>query len=50
MRELEPIKEAKFMYEQLRMKLLDNIHRLESKLDVSCSFISNEIDTLKEPL
>ena len=38
------------MYEQLRMKLLDDIHRLESKFDLSCSFINNEIDTLKEPL
>ena len=50
MKEIEPIKEAWFMYEQLKMKLLDDIHRLESKFDLNCSFINNEIDTLKEPL
>ncbi len=49
-KEIEPIKEAKYLYEQAKFKLLKDIGRLEDKLEMNCTYITHEIDNIKEPI
>lgn len=45
-----PILAAKGKFESTRTKLLDDMVMLDQKLENSCFMITNEIDSIKDPI
>ncbi|CDW83971.1 UNKNOWN [Stylonychia lemnae] len=48
--QVNPIKQAKYLYEESRNKLSSDISRLEQKLQSNTTFIANELENIKDPI
>jgi hypothetical protein len=49
-KEVFPIKTAKNLYDNSINKFCNDINRLEHKLNLSNTFITSEIDNIREPI